>query len=146
VTSGVRSILVTIALAFVAGLGGVWLGKTVLSPAPHHESLHEAIHSELRLSAEQRRRIEGLERDFASRRQALESDMRTANAELATAVREEHGFGPRVTAAIEHCHRVMGDLQNETMRHVFAMREVMTPDQRERFDRIVASALTSERQ
>jgi len=72
--------------------------------------------------------------------------MRTANAELATAVREEHGFGPRVTAAIEHCHRVMGDLQNETMRHVFAMREVMTPDQRERFDRIVASALTSERQ
>ena len=140
----IRSILITIAVAFAAGLCGVWLGKAIFTPAPHQQSLHEAIHNQLDLSPAQRQSIEALESDFATRRQALELQMRAANAELATAVREEHGFGPRVTTAIEHCHQVMGELQNETMRHVFAMRAVMTPEQREHFDRIVATALTAE--
>ena len=145
-TPSVRSVLVTVAVAFAAGLGGVWLGQAISASTPHHASLHEAIHRDLDLSAAQRERIEGLEHDFDARRQALEVEMRTANAELATAVREEHGYGPRVTAAIEHCHHVMGELQSATMAHVFAMREVMTPDQQQRFDGIVASALVAEPQ
>ena len=40
----------------------------------------------------------------------------------------------------------MGQLQTETIRHVFAMREVLTPDQKQVFDNTVVSALTAEQQ
>jgi len=145
VTPAQRAILVTIVVAFLAGLAGMGLGRLVFAPE-RSPSLHELLHDELDLSATQEQEIEALERDFATRRRALELEMRAANAELAAAMREEHAYGPRVTAAIERFHSAMGELQSETMEHVFAMREVLTPQQRAEFDAIVASALTNERQ
>lgn len=144
-TPAQRAILVTIVVAFLAGLAGMGLGRLVFAPE-RSPSLHELLHDELDLSATQEQEIEALERDFATRRRALELEMRAANAELAAAMREEHAYGPRVTAAIERFHSAMGELQSETMEHVFAMREVLTPQQRAEFDAIVASALTNERQ
>jgi Spy/CpxP family protein refolding chaperone len=141
-----RSVVVTVLVAFLAGLSGVWVGKAMFSPAAHAPNLHEAVHRDLNLSAEQRQRIDLLERDFATRRQALELDMRAANADLAAAIREEHGYGPHVTAAVERFHRAMGLLQSDTIQHVFAMRAVLTPQQTARFDNVVASALTAEPQ
>lgn len=139
-----RSALVTIAIAFAAGLGGVWLGQTLFdSRVPN---LHQVLHRELHLNADQMRRVEAIEADFAPRRRALELEMRAANAELAAAIREEQGYGPRVTAAVERFHAAMGRLQSETLRHVFAMREVMTPAQQARFDDAVATALITEQQ
>lgn len=145
-TPAVRGIFITIIVAFLAGLTGVWAGGMIFSPAAHTPNLHEAVHHELNLSPEQRQRIDVLEQDFGGRRQAIELEMRAANAELAAAIHEEHGYGPRVTAAVERFHHAMGELQSETIRHVFAMREVMTPEQTGRFDNIVASALTTEPQ
>lgn len=145
-TPTVRGILITIAVAFAAGFAGHWVGKAVFHPDTRVPNLHEAIHTELNLTAEQTQRIEALEQTFAGRRQVLELEMRAANAELAAAIREEHGYGPRVTAAVERFHHAMGALQSETIQHVFAMREVMTEDQKAHFDDIVASALTTEPQ
>lgn len=142
-TPAQRAILVTIVVAFVAGLAGMGLGRLVFAPA-RTPSLHEVLHQELDLSTAQEQEIEALERDFATRRRALETEMRAANAELAAAMREEHTYGPRVTAAIGRFHAAMGQLQSETMGHVFAMREVLTPEQCVEFDAIVASALTDE--
>jgi hypothetical protein len=143
VSPALRGVLITIVVAFLAGLGGVWAGRVLF--APHATlGLHEAVHRNLDLTAEQRQRIDGLERDFAPRRQALEMEMRAANADLALAIREEHGYGPHVTAAVERFHHAMGELQIETIQHVFSMRDVLTPPQQARFDNIVSSALTSE--
>lgn len=144
-TPAQRAIAVTIVVAFLAGLAGMGLGRMVFAPE-RTPSLHQVLHDELDLSSAQERQIEALERDFATRRRGLEVEMRAANAELAAAMREEHAYGPRVTAAIEHFHSAMGELQSETMQHVFAMREIMTPAQRTEFDALVASALTDERQ
>lgn len=144
-TPAQRAILVTIVVAFLAGLAGIGLGRLVFTPE-RTPSLHEVLHNGLDLNAAQEQEIEALERDFATRRRALEVEMRAANAELAAAMREEHAYGPRVTAAIERFHAAMGELQSETMEHVFAMREVLTPEQRTEFDAIVASALTDEHQ
>jgi hypothetical protein len=133
-------------MAFLAGMGGVWVGETIFTAPAPLANLHEAIHRDLRLSPEQHQRIEVLERDFAPRRQALELEMRAANSDLAAAIREEHGYGPHVSAAVERFHHAMGELQSETLQHVFAMRAVLTPAQTSRFDNIVASALTAEPQ
>jgi Spy/CpxP family protein refolding chaperone len=145
-TSSARSIILTIGLALLAGFGGVWVGAALLPRPSAEPNLHAIVHEELQLTPAQRQRIEAVEKTFATRRRALELEMRSANAELAAAIREEHGYGPRVMAAVERFHNAMGSLQTETIRHVFAMREVMTPEQQAKFDDIVATALTAESQ
>lgn len=142
-----RGLAVTALVAFVAGVGGVWIGMTGMR-ALHHgrPGLHEVVHERLDLTPEQTGRMEAIEAEFAARRGALESEMQAANAELAAAIREEHGYGPRVTAAIERFHNAMGELQSETVRHVFAMREALTPEQQAIFDTTVVDALTAEQQ
>ena len=144
-TPAQRAIAVTIVVAFLAGLAGMGLGRLVFAPE-RTPSLHEVLHDDLDLTQIQDQQIEVLERDFATRRRTLEVEMRAANAELAAAMREEHEYGPRVTAAVERFHAAMGELQSATMEHVFAMREVLTAEQRTEFDAIVASALTDEHQ
>lgn len=137
-----QGLIVTALVAFAAGLGGVWVGVQAFQrSAP---GLHDLLHERLDLTDEQLRRMETIETEFATRRTALELEMRAANADLAAAIRSEHGYGPAVTAAIERFHLAMGNLQSETIRHVFAMREVLTADQQEVFDATVIESLTAE--
>lgn len=145
-TPRLRGLLITFIVALVAGFAGVGLGQLVFDRNQHQPTLHEVIHRELRLTTNQTRQIESLESAFRVRRQALEMEMRAANAELASAIRDEHGYGPRVSAAVERFHRAMGQLQTEMIQHVFAMRAVLTPQQTEIFDNTVVSALTAETQ
>jgi len=142
-----RGLAVTALVAFVAGVGGVWVGMAGMH-AFHHgrPGLHDVVHQRLDLTEDQTTRIEAIEGEFATRRRALEIEMQAANTELAAAIREEHGYGPRVTAAVERFHHAMGELQSETIRHVFAMREVLTPEQQAIFDTTVVDALTAEQQ
>lgn len=140
-----RSALVTIALAGIAGAGGMWLGGRFLhNDSGGAHSLHAMVHDELDLTAEQERQLKDVEASFAVRRDALEGEMRKANAELATAIRASETAGPEVAAAVQHFHAAMGDLQTETIEHVFAMRKVLTLEQRARFDDKISQALTTD--
>lgn len=131
-------------LAFLAALAGVLVGRTIADPRREQASaLHELLHEGLDLDRQQRARIDALEESFATRRRAFELEIRADNARLAAAIQAEHGYGPRVTAEVDRSHRVMGDLQKETLAHIFAMRAVLRPDQAERFDREVVRALTA---
>lgn len=146
VSTQVRRAIVTIVLALFAGFGGVWLGKITFDHSDRRSDLHDVIHHELQLTADQRQRISTLEHDFAAKRAASEAEMRAANTELAAAIRDEHGYGPRVTAAVGRFHEAMGQLQTDMIKHVFAMREVLTVKQRETFDNSVVLALTADNQ
>jgi Spy/CpxP family protein refolding chaperone len=115
-----------------------------MARAAGDSSLHATVHRDLDLTVEQTARIEALEREFAVRRKTLEQEMRAANAELAAAIEAEGQYGPAVTAAVDHFHVAMGDLQKATIEHVFAMRAVLTPEQARKFDRTVVDALTAE--
>jgi len=139
----VRSAIVTVVLAFLAGIGGMWLGHQSLTAPAHDQSLHAMVHNELSLTPEQERALDALETDFAGRRLALEGEMREANAELAAAIRASEIAGPAVEAAVHHFHDAMGALQTETIAHVFAMRKVLNPEQRKRFDDRIGEALTA---
>ena len=138
--------LVLIALvAFVAAMGGTYAGRTLLAPEKQSETeLHALLHKDLNLDAAQQAKIEEIEQRFAPRRKALELEMRAANAHLAAAMQAEHGYGPDVTAAIDHTHMVMGEMQKETLEHLFAMRAVLNPDQAAQFDRTVTRVLAPE--
>ena len=140
-----QGLIITALVAFAAGGGGVWLGMHAFHQA-RHPGLHDVVHQSLDLTAAQTTRIEAIEAEFATRRRALELEMQAANTELAAAIRDERGYGPRVTAAIARFHHAMGELQSETIRHVFAMRDELTPEQQAIFDATIVEALTADQQ
>ena len=140
-----RRLLLVGLIAFAAAIAGVFVGRLVAdAPRASETELHALLHGQLDLTPEQETKLERIEADFAGRRQALELEMRAANVRLAQAIEAEHGYGPRVTEAIDETQEVMGTLQKETLQHLFAMRGVLNPDQAEMFDKSVVKALTAD--
>jgi Spy/CpxP family protein refolding chaperone len=139
-------IVLIVVIAFAAALAGVGAGRLLFpAPEPSETELHALLHRQLDLTAEQHAQLEKIESDFAARRNAIETGMRSDNSRLAEAIAAEQGYGPRVSAAIDHSHMLMGDLQKVTLEHIFAMRAVLRPDQKAKFDRAVVKALTDPR-
>jgi Spy/CpxP family protein refolding chaperone len=135
-------ILFAVLFAAAAGvLGAVaaerWFGSD------REYGLHDFVHNELSLSPTQETKLDEIERKFATEQMQLEFSLRAANARLAQAMEQEHKYGPEVAAAIDEVHERMGDVQKVTVRHVFAMRIILTPAQQRAFDRQVSDALTS---
>jgi hypothetical protein len=140
-----RRLLLLVVLTFAAAIAGVVIGRVFVAPdRPVENELHEVLHRDLQLDADQQARLQALESSHAIRRQALEAELRADNGRLAEAIEAEHGYGPRVAAAVDQSHQAMGALQKETLEHIFAMREVLRPDQKARFDAAVVQALTAE--
>ena len=143
-TSTTRLILCVV-LAFLAAIGGVFAARTLLpGPKQPGAELHDVLHNRLALDAGQEARLTNLEQQFAVQRRALELEMRAANARLAAAIQAEHGNGARVAAAVDQSHAAMGELQKATLAHIFAMRQLLKPDQTAAFDRAVVKALTDD--
>lgn len=139
-----RRLLLIALIAFAAALVGVFVGRAyVARQTPVETELHALLHRQLDLDARQHARIEAIERRFAVRKRALELELRADNARLADAIEAEHGYGPQVSAAVDRSHQAMGQLQKETLEHIFAMRGVLRPEQAARFDEAVIKALTA---
>jgi len=131
-------------LAFGSAVGGAFVGRTFINPPPPVESeLHQVLHQQLDLSPAQNAKVETIEGQFAIRKQALELELRSDNAQLASAIEAEHGYGPQVGAAVDRSHKAMGELQKATLEHIFAMRYVLRPDQAAKFDAAIVKALTA---
>tara|TARA_R110000787_G_scaffold286414_1_gene404740 strand:- start:17386 stop:17826 length:441 start_codon:yes stop_codon:yes gene_type:complete len=134
-------ILFAILLAATAGILGAFAAdRWIISDQEY--GLHDFVHRELDLSAGQETQLDDIERKFSSEHRELEFALRAANARLAQAMEDEHEYGPKVVAAIDGVHDRMEELQMATIRHVFTMRNVLTPAQQRKFDRQVSNALT----
>ena len=134
-------LVLAVLLAALAGCLGA-LTADRWSNDDAEDSLHQFVHDELSLTADQEERLDALEARFAVEQARLEASARAANAQLAQAMETEHEYGPEVSAAIDEVHARMGELQKATVRHVFDMREILDPDQQLQFDRKVSAALT----
>ena len=140
-----KRLLLIAVIAFVAAAAGVFAARSYVdAPRKSESEIHALLHDQLSLDATQTAKIEALEVRHATRKKALELEMRAANARLAEAIDAEHGYGPQVTAAVDHVHHVMGEMQKEVLEHLFAMRAVLNPEQASIFDRTVVKALTAE--
>ncbi|MCJ2178407.1 periplasmic heavy metal sensor [Novosphingobium album (ex Hu et al. 2023)] len=131
-------------LAVAAGSLGAYATNRWLDGRDAPAGVHAFVHEELDLTQAQEVSLEAIERDFAAEHNDLELALRSANAGLAQAMTEEHRYGPKVATAIDRVHLRMGDLQKATVRHVFRMRALLTPEQQKEFDREVNKALTSQ--
>src|SRR3546814_15953623 len=113
-------------MAVAAAVGGGFVGRLGAdAPRASETELHALLHGQLDLPPEQESKLERIEADFAGRRQALELEMRAANVRLAQAIEAEHGYGPRVTEAIDETPEVHGTLHKDTLQTLFAMRGVL---------------------
>jgi len=123
-----------------AGLAG-WLGVQYGIRQTRAPDLDTLLHTEIALTQEQDRQLDGLEKRFAEQRRLYGGEMHAANRDLAEAITHEHAYGPAARRAIERFHRAMMALQEESVRHVLAMRQVMTPEQAKTFDALVVKNL-----
>lgn len=143
--SGRFRLALCLVACFIAAIVGVFAGRMLLPPTkPPGTVLHEVLHHELALDANQQARLQVLEQRFAVQRRAYELKLRADNARLAEAIEAEHGNGPRVAAAVDQSHAVMGELQKATLAHIFAMRQLLRPNQTGQFDQAVVKALTDD--
>ena len=140
---GAFQIALAILIAVAAGCVGAFAAGE-WHETTHPQTLHEFVHEELDLDAAQSARLDQLESRFGVERKELNLSLRAANARLAAAMDEEQEYGSKVSAAIDDVHARMGELQKATVRHVFAMRALLNPEQQVRFDRQVAASLTGD--
>lgn len=138
-----RTALITALIACAAGALSVYASLAIFADGGErrHASLDVLVHRELDLSADQERQIEEIEAHFHAREGALEGEMRAATRDIAAAVSEDKANSPRVESAVGRFHNAMGELQHETIVHIFEMRAVLTPRQQGQFDKIVRTEL-----
>jgi Spy/CpxP family protein refolding chaperone len=142
------NLVITLAVAAVAGFVGAWAGAEGLHRSREQtsllrESVHEMVHQGLELTPQQRREIDAVEARYTKRRNDLRVQISRANLELASAMSEEMAFGPQAQTAIDHLQNSVGDLQSSTVLYVLEIRDVLTPEQRVVYDRKVVEALTN---
>ncbi len=134
-------IVAAVLLAALAGFLGATVAERWFSPE-HAGGLHEFVHEQLDLDPKQEALLDRLEERHAIETAQRELAVRRANAGLAAAMDSEHEYGSEVSAAIDDVHATMGELQKATVRHVFAMRNILDPEQQREFDLQVSRSLT----
>jgi len=124
-----KIILFLVAIAAVAALAAYGTMHWAHRVTADEVTSHEWLHHELNLSEAQLKALAPIEIKFGERQRQLAAAMREANRQLARTMAEDKAYTPRVAAAVEHVHHCMGDLQKASIEHVFAMREVLSPEQ-----------------
>ncbi|HPE30306.1 MAG TPA: periplasmic heavy metal sensor [Parvularculaceae bacterium] len=135
-------LLLTLVLVTLSGVGGAWMGAQLLRPSEKtHTVFHKRLFAELRLTTDQKSRMDALEREYAAENKIYRDRLAAANLALADVIEAEESYGPAVEAAVEKVHAAMFELQGSTIRHLYLMRGILTKEQREVFDRYVAETL-----
>jgi Spy/CpxP family protein refolding chaperone len=145
-----RNLLITVVLAGAAAYVGVRLGEQRLKPAEApraplllRDSVYQMVHQDMKLTDDQKRKIDDIEARYAHRRNALRVQIGSSNAELGEALANEMALGTAASRALEHLQSSMGDLQRETILYVLEVRAVLTPPQQQVLDQKVFESLTS---
>lgn len=125
-----RELLYLVLIAVVAFVATcLWTHALDASRASQALSVHDWLHSKMALTPVQERALAQVEARFGVEQQRLQGAIAQAKQDLAGALTNEPGYTPRVAAAVEAIHGAQGDLQKSTLQHIFAMREVLTPEQ-----------------
>jgi hypothetical protein len=135
-----KLVFLLVLVALVASLSCWTTGHVFLKPAPiPANDFHHWLHAQLGITADQNKALEQEESRFAIQRKELIAEIQKDNADFATAIAEDREYSPRVIAAVEKVHRGRSALEEATLKHIFAMKPILTPAQ---FDKLIQ--LTSE--
>lgn len=131
-----------VAVVAVAGLSAF---VTLLLCEPErrgeHAAAHAWLHRELKLTSVQERALEPIETQFAEEYRRLETALVEAKRALARAMAKDKVYSPGVATAVESVHQRMGDMKQASIRHVFDMRAVLSPEQGDKLLTLAQRAL-----
>ncbi len=102
---------------------------------------HLWIHTQLGLTSGQEEQLAAIERRYDEEKKHCGELIRLGNMELAQALLSDKGDSTRVQAAITKIREAQGQLQDATLRHVFEMKPVLTPEQYDKLLNLTANAL-----
>jgi hypothetical protein len=101
----------------------------------------DVLDERLGLSPAQKLAVQEIEARFEIREQPLRRALDEANRQLAKAMAEENTYSPRVSAAVEHVHMCMGELQKASIAHLYEISALLNNTQREHLMQFAAQAL-----
>jgi nickel and cobalt resistance protein CnrR len=137
-----RRTYIAVLLSLLAGFAGVWMGLKIFPQSdPSTVSLHEIIHHQFDLNAEQETALKRLEDLYTLQQKRYATKLKAANFALAATIKIHHNLSPEVVQAEQQYLAVLGNFQTETLRHIFAMRAILSPEQAKKFDDIVLRSL-----
>ena len=102
---------------------------------------HEWLHRELHITPEQHEALKPIETRFVKKERMHREEMRTANRQLAVAIRKGDANAPEIAAAVHMIHLHMGELQKDSLDHLFEMRAVLSPEQGDKLLQLAEKAL-----
>lgn len=138
----VAMLLVTAVAGGLAGWAGAEYG---LHRGVQQDDLDAVLHHDLGLTSDQESQIAKLESSFTKDRLTYQTEMQAANRELARALTAPSPDNPDIESAIQRFHIAMAALQVRTVKHVLAMRSVLTPQQAKVFDATIHKTLGANR-
>ena len=136
-----------IVLVALAAIGGVYVGQHCFDSLRTHydptnsKAMDHNLHQQLGITSEQDAKLAKFEEDYQRQLTYLEGKLKLTNMELANAVKEEKRFGPRMEKAIMENHTILGEVQKLTMKHLFEMQTILTSEQNEKMNSVIADAL-----
>ncbi len=131
-----------LAVAVVASLSCLLTSQLRTQVQPHPTDFHHWDHQQLDLTPEQDKALDAQEEAFAAKKKALGEKIQQASVELATAMREDKEYSPRVVAAVGKIHHAQSDLEMATLEHIFSMKSVLTPEQFDKLLKLTGDALS----
>lgn len=132
------TILVALIAFFVCWASNVW----IFPAGRHHVDPDAWLKTQLRLTAEQDKKLAPVEQEFDKRRAELNAKIQASNGELAKALVEEKRYSPRVKAASERVDQLQAELKEVTLQHFYQMQPALTPDQVQKMNELVVHALS----
>ncbi|NQE61436.1 periplasmic heavy metal sensor [Caulobacter sp. RHG1] len=135
--------VVSAAIAGAAGAVVVSAAHWLLQSAhPTSTDLHQELHEQVPLSAQESQRLESREQAYQTRRAAIEQRVKAANGRLARAIALQPGWTPEVEAASREVEAAAGELERATLQHVVEMREGLDAQHRPAYDAALVKALS----
>ena len=126
----------------VAAVSALATRYLIDQPPRQPEVLHDWLHAQLDLTDEQLVALERIEAEFAVKEAPLRDAFAADNRDLATVIREEGAYTPKVSIAVENVHQQMGELQKLSIAHLFEMTTVLEPEQKKKLMHYAEMALT----
>ncbi len=135
-----------IIIAFAA-FAGVWIGQNIITTKNINyenqdtNNFHYILHSELNVTKEQDKQLSEIEKEYVQLKTLYQSQMKTANIELAQAIKKNGYESPETEKIIHKIHSAMGKLQFLSLKHLADMQKILSEEQNQKLQEMVIEQL-----
>lgn len=128
-----------------AGFSGVWIGQNTLMVRQHaHENagdMHSVFHDKLSVTVQQEEQLAEIEKEHNRLKALYQGEMKTANLELAQAIKEGGYKSPEIEVIVHKIHGAMGSLQALSLEHLADMQKILSEKQNKKLQEMVVEQL-----